>query len=343
MKTNKFTMGEDEYIEQPIVTNINNNKKHTRHHVKRRSSGRVHVTKLAPMARMNTTDSDVDIEFTDIDTTTRPVMKRTQSQKSLHRISFDRKGMTSLTPRQKSSSHTHTLQTTEDIDPPTDVIINEDPIETVSPPKQTTANPAVISHTSIAEPISQPLNATANNMIVPDTPVFPVNNTPTKERSYLKSQFIEDPCDDHKYDKHRSNSTDHSRNNRRTVHSGISRTQQKLMLQRQQAQVEDEHNPAHPRNMQRLNKEFELMGREYKNIKRYEDPMRSSLLRCMCKLKEPPHIDEVQRIQHLKTIAMTRGTSPNPPTKEANQSTLMGFAWNATALLDRMFNSTACK
>lgn len=125
---------------------------------------------------------------------------------------------------------------------------------------------------------------------------------------------------------------------------GMSRTQQKLMLQRQQAQVEDETNPAHPRNMQRLNKEFELMGREYRNIKRYEDPMRSSLLRCMDKhnshaLLNPHPSLTAHRYQHLKGIALSRGVANPPPSNDH----LLGFNWNASALLDRMFNSTTCR
>ncbi|KAI8338897.1 hypothetical protein BC941DRAFT_421522 [Chlamydoabsidia padenii] len=79
-----------------ISNTSNTHKKPTRHHVKRRSSGRVHVTKLAPMARAHiqqpTTEDDDNFE--DIDQqqqqqqhAPRKPMKRSHSSKSIHRLS----------------------------------------------------------------------------------------------------------------------------------------------------------------------------------------------------------------------------------------------------------------
>lgn len=87
------------------------------------------------------------------------------------------------------------------------------------------------------------------------------------------------------------------------------------MLQRQQAQIEDETSPIHPKNIQRLNKELELVGKEYKCIKRYQDPVRLSLSRCLLQQNPDetqtyiPHLEQRQiahRHHHLKTIALSR-------------------------------------
>ena len=84
-------------------------KRPVRHHVKRRSSGRVHVAKLAPMARANSSNhTDTEADYFDEPSTTtehnRPTMKRSQSQRSLHKMSFDRKGFGNLTAARRKST-----------------------------------------------------------------------------------------------------------------------------------------------------------------------------------------------------------------------------------------------
>jgi hypothetical protein len=129
------------------------------------------------------------------------------------------------------------------------------------------------------------------------------------------------------------------------------------MLQKQQAQVEDETSPIHPRNMQKLNRELELVGKEYRCVKRYQDPMRESLVRCLEKRTRPsathsmstlavpttidvmiPHHEQreaAHKHHHLKTIALRRSVSC---TQNTTESPALPFPWNATAFLERMFN-----
>ncbi|RCI03469.1 hypothetical protein CU098_011439 [Rhizopus stolonifer] len=70
------------------------------------------------------------------------------------------------------------------------------------------------------------------------------------------------------------------------VESGKLRTQQKLLLQREQSSIQDENSPSHPKNMIRLTREIEKMGKEYRCVRKYQDPMMDSLMRCQ-QLSQP--------------------------------------------------------
>ncbi|KAI9265432.1 hypothetical protein EDC94DRAFT_517064 [Helicostylum pulchrum] len=349
-------MGEEEETSKVTV-----NKRPTRHHVKRRSSGRVHVAKIAPMARANSaahTDSEAELAHDEIQE--RPTMRRSQSQRSLHRMSFDRKAFTSLTTRPKST---------------TKVTVEE---EEQQPQKKTitssgihTSNPASLSDRVVAAPIEQTFHATANNLVVPKKAVYPKIATPLKtetpiKKPLLRSQFI---C------VNEDSTHTHTTSSKRT--NNISRTQQKLMLQRQQSQLEDESSPMHPRNLQKLNKELETLGRHYRSIKNFHDPMKDSLIRCLDRLNiKPilnpavtsriqlganqhsistsvvpttvtapyvPHLEQRQiahRHHHLKSIALSRSyTTTNQMSLHENQSVDKSILGITTAFLDRMFNN----
>ncbi|KAI8874643.1 hypothetical protein K501DRAFT_251550 [Backusella circina FSU 941] len=277
-------MGEDKCIPPSppsTTTNIQqNHKKHVRHHVKRRSSGRVHVAKLAPMIRANAqTDPETDQE----DAGHRPTIRRSQSQRSLHRASFDRKGMTGFTQRRKSTASERPADTVSPPSTPPQVM-------TSSPARSTASasiNPAHLTHQAVAAPVEQTLTAVANNLIIPDKravyPLMatsPLKSSTSVRKQPLKSQFVPSSFDDTCIVVENNNNKQNEWS-RPAIHRSntISRTQQKLLLQRQQAQVEDETSPIHPRNMQKLNKELELVGKEYRCVKRYQDPMRESLVR----------------------------------------------------------------
>ncbi|KAI8393274.1 uncharacterized protein BYT42DRAFT_610 [Radiomyces spectabilis] len=59
----------------------------------------------------------------------------------------------------------------------------------------------------------------------------------------------------------------------------LSRTQHKLMLQRQSFLADDKNHLNHPANMRRLTKELDRVNREYQCVRHFEDPMVESLKR----------------------------------------------------------------
>ncbi|KAG0166954.1 hypothetical protein DFQ28_007217 [Apophysomyces sp. BC1034] len=273
--------------------NTHTPKKHMRHHVKRKSSSRAHVAKLAPMARYSDAEEVSD----------RPAMKRSQSQRSLHRLPFDRK----LTPVQPSSTTvTTTAASDAAFSPP---VAAAPPPPAAAPNVEQTEdhgrrprnNPTFVSYMSAAAPVAQIFNAVANNLVVPDQAAYPVMHqaataaaaagtsvssstlplvSPGKpdagRKVPLRSQFVSAEPDTRRLH------SDHSSNSVSSNSVGnISRTQQKLLLQRQHCLVDDENNPGHPRNMLRLTRELERVGREYRCVRQYQDPMKDSLMRCI--------------------------------------------------------------
>ncbi|KAI8890436.1 hypothetical protein K501DRAFT_328432 [Backusella circina FSU 941] len=58
-----------------------------------------------------------------------------------------------------------------------------------------------------------------------------------------------------------------------------SRTQQKLMLQRQSFLADDKNYLEHPDNMRRLTKELDRVNREYRCVRQFEDPLALSFKR----------------------------------------------------------------
>lgn len=309
-------------------------KRPVRHHVKRRSSGRVHVAKLAPMVRANSSNhTDTEADYYDDPNSaveySRPTMKRSQSQRSLHKMSFDRKGFGNLTAvRRKSTASTAS-----------DKMSVSEMVPTTTAPKAAAAaettraassNPASVSSSNIAEPVEITINAVANNLVIPKKELLPTIASPLKSSTHhhhhssnssnpeltetqrqhspttanttkkqlLRSQFVNSSYEEptttltsHRKPTAVSSTTpfNHSRSNSASNNmTNLSRTQQKLLLQKQQALVEDENSPVHPRNMHKLNREFDMVGREYRCIKRYEDPMRVSLMRCVEKLDSLP-------------------------------------------------------
>lgn len=79
-----------------------------------------------------------------------------------------------------------------------------------------------------------------------------------ENKMHLRSQFVEN-----------------SNNNSKQL-----RSQQKLLLQKEQSAIQDENSPSHPKNMLRLTREIEKMSKEYRCVRKYQDPMMDSLLRC---------------------------------------------------------------
>ncbi|KAI9320610.1 hypothetical protein BX666DRAFT_1213569 [Dichotomocladium elegans] len=438
----------------PATTSSTHNtthKKHNRHHVKRRSSGRVHVTKLAPMARAK--DSHTDTEVDDHDGK-RPHMRRSQSQRSLNRLSsFERKGagltaLASIHPPKTNNTATpvpaSTTITSSDVaraapaatkvtpqpatpSPPTsatdkdedeeegggEVSITRKPPKEESrpPPRSRKDNPVFfVSSRAPAAPIEQTLTATAKNLVGPDREaIAPLHNSTTiatstisynnnsgsnnnsnssKRGQPLRSQFVDDTTDPpHRQQQlHQPVAAPNGNNSRRLSNvaaaanaqpPGMTRTQQKLLLQRQHCLVDDENNLAHPRNMLRLTREIERVGKEYRCVRQYCDPMVESLRRCLQEQeqqeqqqqhREPirlqqrtksssvlptsmalePHALQRQAIHrrhlHLKLMAETANQPDtgllNAGDASSTSSTLDMIRWSAGALLDRVWAGT---
>jgi hypothetical protein len=72
-----------------------------------------------------------------------------------------------------------------------------------------------------------------------------------------------------------------SQTNNNNKSAEISRTQHKLMLQRQSFLADDKNYLDHPDNMRRLTKELDRVNREYRYVKQYQDPFALSLKRVM--------------------------------------------------------------
>ncbi|KAI8091443.1 uncharacterized protein B0P05DRAFT_568808 [Gilbertella persicaria] len=294
-KSKKFAVGDLPPSPTTSTGMVGTTKRPTRHHVKRRSSGRVHVSKLAPMARAH---SDADTE--------KPI-KRTQSNKSLSRLSTDRKPV-GLTPAEPHS-------------PPT-----------TPPMTETNHKPNFhVSHTIPAAPIEQPLSVTADDLVTPD------------KKPLLKSQFVDKKT---------------TLSNAAATTTGMTRTQQKLLLQREQSLIHDENHIAHPKNMIRLTREMEKMGREYRCVRKYQDPMMDSLIRCQ-QQKKPhllhqrtmssaqlaqnvvPHMEQRRQILLKAALQKQREQQEQQQQQQEEEESLLdGHRWSAGNFIERLFYGT---
>ncbi|KAG2235880.1 hypothetical protein INT48_008183 [Thamnidium elegans] len=249
-RSKKFAVGGELPPSPTTSTTVTTNKRPTtRHHVKRRSSGRVHVSKLAPMARAysNTNEEPTD----DL----KKPMKRSQSNKSLTKLNEPKISMTAAPPTE-----------------PAPIIKKEEEIKPSSPPT---------------------------------TP-------PAQKKPLLKSQFVETK----KMNNVASAATQQP--------TGMTRTQQKLLLQREQTLIHDENHIAHPKNMIRLTREMEKMGKEYRCVRKYQDPMMDILPQTSI-----PHLE--QRRQILLKAALQ-----HQQIDQENEN-----KWSASHFLDRLFFGTS--
>lgn len=368
-KSKKFAVGGGDLPPSPTTstgttttTTQTTNKRPTRHHVKRRSSGRVHVSKLAPMARAHSNTSNGELEGGD-DVARKP-MKRSQSNKSLTRLSSTgeprKNGISGFTPAAVSTNNnkdSNQQQGGEEVEEEEEVEIEVEDIvvKTIKPSSPPTTPPPPsqqrpqqpqpnfhVSHTIPAAPIEQTLSVTADDLVAPE------NTTVIKEqlkKPFLKSQFIEK--------KQQSMSNVGSAAIAQQP-SGMTRTQQKILLQREQSLVHDENNIAHPKNMIRLTREMEKMGKEYRCVRKFRDPMMESLKRC-CQQQRPalqartfstsqvpsaiPHME--QRRQILLKTALQRQQQQQQQQYHEQVEDDQSNRWSATQFLDRLFFGTS--
>ncbi|KAI8075929.1 uncharacterized protein B0P05DRAFT_588346 [Gilbertella persicaria] len=67
----------------------------------------------------------------------------------------------------------------------------------------------------------------------------------------------------------------------------LSRTQHKLMLQRQSFLADDKNYIDHPQNMRKLTKELDRVNKEYRHLKQFQDPLLLSLRRVTALQDQP--------------------------------------------------------
>ncbi|KAI8967028.1 hypothetical protein BDF20DRAFT_903004 [Mycotypha africana] len=341
MKENKFTMGEEDSAtaasskavttSSPKNTTTQQHKRPVRHHVKRRSSGRVHVAKLAPMARVNSNtnvqqhsnnNNDIDASSDFPLAEDRPViMRRSQSQKSLHKMSFERKGLAALTPTPTSNGHRrksnasldkitllsemtptasawltngHSKPILSAASPPTPTMTTypKDPITKLAPTQSsislpiqnknytkltTTSNPVFLSNSkTVAEPVEQTFNAVADNLTTAES--LKLSTTPTATMSSLLTS------------KKPNTSLQRDSSDRKLLKSQfITHTSTPDAI----PPVDFYSNNSDDSSL------HDSIEREFDCIQKYEDPMRSSLLRCMERLDliDPNNTHTKRRLQ----------------------------------------------
>ncbi|KAG2173445.1 hypothetical protein INT44_008797 [Umbelopsis vinacea] len=87
----------------------------------------------------------------------------------------------------------------------------------------------------------------------------------------------------------------------------LSRTQHKLLLQRQHVFASDKNYLAHPANMLRLTKEMDRVNREYHQVRKFEDPMTESLRRVAQRLADSKH--EIALQHHAEQLSRSSSAS----------------------------------
>ncbi|KAM3580028.1 hypothetical protein VKS41_007747 [Umbelopsis sp. WA50703] len=103
----------------------------------------------------------------------------------------------------------------------------------------------------------------------------------------------------------------------------LSRTQHKLLLQRQYVFAADRNYLAHPKNMLRLTKEMDRVNREYHQVRKFEDPMAESLRRITSRLagnnNKQAEITAEQLSRCSSTSSLSSTSSSSTPDTKASE------------------------
>ncbi|KAI9279199.1 hypothetical protein BC943DRAFT_340566 [Umbelopsis sp. AD052] len=287
----KFTVGEEEDGQTELHTSHPVKKAHARHHVKRKSGGRVHVSKLMQMTRASShtqEDGDSGNIEPENDGKRSIIVRRTSSQRSLPRLAAMEK--LSVTNANEAPQDTYEAQTqveTKHNNPP-QLIRNEPSVASAKVTAFTAHADNMIASTKV------PANTTINNSVSKRQPMKSQFIQPSPDASPPSDELIEKqtassqpdisnlastlesvafssepatPTLNHQQNDHRIIPQDMGKSSIQmaasTTPTAMTRTQQKLLLQRQHFLADDENNLAHPRNQLRLTKEMEHVNREY--------------------------------------------------------------------------------
>ncbi|KAI9275143.1 hypothetical protein EDC94DRAFT_592225 [Helicostylum pulchrum] len=107
-----------------------------------------------------------------------------------------------------------------------------------------------------------------------------------------------------------------------------SRTQHKLQLQRLFVLTNDKNYLDHPKNMRRLTKELDRVNREYRCVRRFEDPVQESFRRLGQKVACEKSIHNNKHINRPHTTAATsiRSQSHSSSSSSSNSSSYSSSA-----------------
>ncbi|ORZ02789.1 hypothetical protein BCR43DRAFT_500776 [Syncephalastrum racemosum] len=130
----------------------------------------------------------------------------------------------------------------------------------------------------------------------------------------------------------------------------MSRTQHKLMLQRQSFLADDKDYLEHPNNMRRLTKELDRVNREYRFVRHFEDPLAESFRR-VASSSPPPNLymnNNSYNTSSAEHPAYYR-TSPSPPPRLNRRSSAQECLLavkdqpeeHPKGFLSRLFNNNA--
>jgi hypothetical protein len=115
---------------------------------------------------------------------------------------------------------------------------------------------------------------------------------------------------------------DHSNyNDRRRHHHEVNRTQHKLQLQRLSFLTNDKDYIDHPTNMKRLTKELDRVDREYRSVRRFQDPFAESLQRLSQQQKSWNNIPQTSSSISISTT----NTSSSSSSAASSVSSEKGF------------------
>jgi TORC1 subunit TCO89 len=368
----KFTVGEEEDGQTELHTSHPVKKAHARHHVKRKSGGRVHVSKLMQMTRAsshNQEDSESGNLETENDGKRSIIVRRTSSQRSLPRLAaMEKLSVTNANEEPQDTYEAHTHVEAKQNHPPQ--LVKHEP--SVASAKVTPftahadhmiATNKVLANTTISNSNSQrqPMKSQFIQPSPDASPSSPPSNELIKKHvsgshpditklasTHESVAFNSEPATPtltHQQSDQRINPPDMVKSSIQmaasTTPTAMTRTQQKLLLQRQHFLADDENNLAHPRNQLRLTKEMEHVNREYLYVRRYQDPMTESLIRCMEKKQRNasaismPNSPERRPHSNLQRSLTSRSMQDTQSTLDHSKR------WSSTAsnLLDRVLGS----
>ncbi|ORX44746.1 hypothetical protein DM01DRAFT_1340277 [Hesseltinella vesiculosa] len=340
-------------------------KKPVRHHVKRRSSGRVHVTKLAPMARAHALETALDDPTEP--TPQRKPMKRSHSSKSLHRLS------THTTSKGNLSGFAMTTQPTsavkQQVSPPASPTHHTTPLEVTTPnnnkPKPTASNPAFhVSHQSPAAPIAHRLNATANTPVSMDSPAADIAQSTLDLSPPASSHQAQPPLTQQQPSplqklQHQQQQYHHQLLQQQWLQQQQLQHQQRLPLsdpsqaipqhaqpsEFAEAEPEEDDDP----DQSHVDPWMDALDKEYQDIRHHHHPMYNSMARCMqrkemaaqastahlqhrlAQLSLSPHQQRTNSSSILPTLGSLPANSSTPVHRSASQSRVSSSPSNPIA------------
>ncbi|KAJ2959196.1 hypothetical protein NQZ79_g5276 [Umbelopsis isabellina] len=299
----KFTVGEEEEAQPAVYASQPVKKAHARHHVKRKSGGRVHVSKLMQMTRtasQSHEDGDSHTTEAESDTKRSIIVRRSSSQRSLPRLAAMEK-LSEANPTEMEEGSNDAIS-----DAISSTVNHTTATSNNNVESKPSHAPRLMKHEpSVATAKVTTFTALADNMVTGTKSASSSSPAITGDRKPVKSQFVTSTTDTSPttsqngpqlakknmsnsqpdlsrmavqrdsiantndsstslFNDQRSHGSDASMSSIQmaasTAPTAMTRTQQKLLLQRQHFLADDENNLAHPRNQLRLTKENGTYG-----------------------------------------------------------------------------------